>query len=57
MLEGFLKPSAAHDLHNSGMIPSEANVRVETSTPFSGTGEGERDPLAEESPLADGEGD
>ena len=47
ILEGFLKPSAAHDVHSSGMIPREAKVRVETSTPFSSGGEGEREPLGD----------
>jgi len=58
MLEGFLKPRAAQDLHNSGIIPREAKVRVDTSTPFSGAGEGdgEREPPADDEGDADREG-
>ena len=36
-----MKPSDAHDAHNSGLMPNEANVLDDTSTPFSGGGEAE----------------
>lgn len=46
ILVGFLNPRLAHDSHNCGIIPREANVRVVVGSPSElGSGEGERDTL------------
>ena len=57
---GALKPSEAHDLHSSGMIPREANVRVgsmvvplTSSSPWLMEGDGERDGPASAGPEAE----